>query len=177
MRSLQALHSLDTLAFHWFQAYRNMHSGVAYFSRCVSRLGDGFAYAIAGLLLAVFEPNNGSLFLQTGLIVYLLELPLYLLLKNTIRRCRPSELAGVDALIQPSDKFSFPSGHSAAAFVFATLLVQFYPQLFFLAYSVAALIGLSRVMLGVHYPSDIVAGAALGVVCAEVVFQLLGVGV
>ena len=84
-------------------------------------------------------------------------------------------ITGVAALIEPSDKFSFPSGHTAAAFVFAAVLAAFYPLLALPAFVLATLIGLSRVMLGVHYPGDIVAGAVLGLLSAAAALQWLGV--
>ena len=77
------------------------------------------------------------------------------------------------AFIQPSDKFSFPSGHTAAAFVMASLLTAFYPPVALVAYPLALAIGASRVTLGVHYPSDIVAGAVLGSGCAFIALMWL----
>jgi undecaprenyl-diphosphatase len=122
-------------------------------------------YILLGMLLAVFEPQDGAAFLRSGLFAFLIEYPLYLFLKNTIRRDRPCEQFGLEAAIKPSEKFGFPSGHSAAAFVFATVLAQIYPSVALLAYSIAMLIGVSRVLLGVHYPADIVAGAVVGIIC------------
>ena len=75
--------------------------------------------------------------------------------------------------MQPSDEFSMPSEHTAAAFVMASLTAYFYPDLSLFAYSWASLIGLSRVILGVHYPTDIAAGAILGLGCASIAQSLL----
>jgi undecaprenyl-diphosphatase len=88
---------------------------------------------------------------------------LFLELKRAFRRKRPCELephCWADLL--PPDQFSFPSGHTITAFAVAVALAEFYPEmlpgLFFCAASVAA----SRVVLGMHFLSDVVAGAALG---------------
>ena len=67
----------------------------------------------------------------------------------------------VEGFVRPSDKFSLPSGHSSAAWLFVTVMAWSYPQ--FSAIVVFAIaVSLSRVMLGVHYPCDILAGAVLG---------------
>ncbi|WP_188751453.1 phosphatase PAP2 family protein [Marinobacterium zhoushanense] len=163
MNRLHKLTAIDTRIFYWCNdLHRSL--GMAPVSRFVSRLGDGVLYLLLGLGLALWEQELGLTFLEVGLIAFALELPLYLLLKNTIRRDRPCHrLAGFRAVIEPSDKFSFPSGHAAAAFLFATVLASFYPTLALGAFIVAAMIGLSRVLLGVHYPTDIAAGALLGV--------------
>lgn len=169
---LQKITAFDIGAFNWLQARREMYKGLSQTSRFISRLGDGFLYVLFGGLAALLEERTGLEFLLVGLIAFAVELPLYILLKNTIRRVRPCSSGNgcVKAVIEPSDQFSFPSGHSAAAFVFATVLAHFYPAFALPAYFVAALIGFSRIMLGVHYPTDIIAGAALGVICAELAF-------
>lgn len=172
MNRLQKLTAVDTRIFYWCN---DLHRalGMAPVSRFVSRLGDGALYLILGLGLALWEQDLGLTFLEVGLIAFALELPLYLLLKNTIRRDRPCHrLAGFRAVIEPSDKFSFPSGHAAAAFLFATVLASFYPALAMPAFTIATLIGLSRILLGVHYPTDIAAGALLGVCCAAFALHL-----
>lgn len=172
MSAIKLLTTFDLFAFNWCLGLPRA-SEIARVSRRVSRLGDGGLYLLLGILLAVFESQNGMSFFIAGLLAYAIELPLYLVLKNTIKRDRPCNALPVDAYIVPSDKFSFPSGHSAAAFVFATLIAHFYPGATEFAYVVAALIGASRVLLGVHYPSDIVAGAALGMSSALIALNFL----
>lgn len=172
MNRLQKLTALETRLFYWCNdLHRDLR--LAPVSRFVSRLGDGALYAILGLGFALWEREQGLVFLQVGLLAFALELPLYLILKNTIRRDRPCDrLTGFRAVIKPSDKFSFPSGHAAAAFLFATVMSAFYPPLAPFVFTLAALIGLSRVLLGVHYPSDIGAGILLGVCSAVVALHL-----
>ena len=67
----------------------------------------------------------------------------------------------------PSDKFSFPSGHTAAAFVMACVTLYHVPELAVLVLPLAVAIGASRVALGVHYPTDIAAGMVLGIITAS----------
>lgn len=168
------LASFDLIAFQWCLGYNRL-LGVTQLSRQVSRCGDGPLYVVLGIALALLEPATGATFFYSGLLAFAIELPLYLLLKNTFRRDRPCHRpGGCAAAIEPSDKFSFPSGHAAAAFVFAALISHYYPALMAVSYSLATLIGLSRVMLGVHYPCDIAAGALLGVSSAALALNLYG---
>jgi undecaprenyl-diphosphatase len=172
----QKITQLDSLAFHWCQEHSRAPE-LASVSRWVSRLGDGLCYILLGVLLALFEPEDGDRFLQAGLLAFGIELPAYLALKNLIRRDRPCDrFDHFSAHIKPSDRFSFPSGHAAAAFTFAAVMVAYYPSLLGPLYAVAALIGASRVLLGVHFPTDILAGALLGFCSAQLgilVFDLM----
>jgi undecaprenyl-diphosphatase len=167
----------DRLGYEWVQGVRSSHVFLASVSRWLSRIGDGYIYALIGIVVALSDQESGRLFLTVGLIAYLLELPVYWGLKNAIRRPRPFHASKVPSVILPSDQFSLPSGHSAAAFVFATTVAQFYPEYGILAYFLAASIGASRVVLGVHYPTDIVAGAALGILSAEIAWRVVVLGV
>ena len=139
----------------------------------VSASGNGPAYLYLAVACLVFDRHHESL-LYAMLVAYLVELPLYFVLKNMIRRPRPCHaLADGSAMIEPADKFSLPSGHTAAAFVMAASIYFVYPQLFYIAATWAVAIGLSRVVLGVHYPLDIVAGATLGIVSVLIAQQMI----
>ena len=166
MGAFRFLTAFDLIAFNWCLGLPRA-AQMAFVSRQISRLGDGGFYLLIGLTLAACEPASGPIFLVVGLVAYAIELPLYLLLKNTIRRDRPCESLPFEAYIVPSDKFSFPSGHSAAAFVFAALIANYYPDFSVISYTLALSVGVSRVLLGVHYPTDILAGAVLGLCSAS----------
>ncbi len=141
----------------------------------LSRTGDGYLYFAIAILLWVFEPQHGELFLYTALMAYALELPLYVLLKKAIKRPRPCDfLLNLKAHVTPSDKFSLPSGHTAAACLMASIVSHYYPAFTLLACSWAALIGLSRILLGVHYPTDVLAGMLLGMTIATLSLTILG---
>ena len=133
----------------------------------VSRTGDGHLYAIIAIAVLFSRPAGGTEFLVVGLIAVAIELPVYLFLKRQVGRPRPKDTMGwIRTWIVPSDQFSFPSGHTAAACLLATLLVTFFPFFAPWAFGWAALVGMSRLLLTVHFPSDILAGATLGVVAA-----------
>ena len=138
-------------------------------ARIVSRLGDGPAYLCLGTLILYFDSMSGTKFFITSLVAFTINVSSYLLLKNTIKRDRPAEkIATFKSLIQPSDKFSFPSGHTAAAFVFCTNIFIFYGLLSIPFILFALLVGLSRILLGVHYPGDIAAGILLGIISSVI---------
>ena len=163
MNTLQRLTLLDTRLFFRVNLIGQLPS-VKKLSLALSRCGDGHLYLIAAMLLWQFDLQQGHLFIQHAILAFAIELPLYLLLKNAIQRERPSGSIhhGWTPAIRPSDRFSFPSGHTAAAFMFAWLLAAYYPEFTACYLILASGIGISRVLLGVHYPTDILAGAALG---------------
>ena len=86
-------------------------------------------------------------------------------LKDLVDRARPA-LADPEivALVATPGSASFPSGHAATAFAAAIAVGAFYPRIRWPLLGLAALVGLSRIYLGVHYWLDVLAGAALGVV-------------
>ena len=171
---IKKINRFDIATFQWCMS-RKYSPHIAAVSRWISHAGDGIYYLIIGLLLALLEPYYGPDLLVTGLIVFSIELPIYLTLKNLIKRKRPSEaIHDFVAILIPSDKFSFPSGHTAAGFVMATLIYYYYPPFTIVAYSLATVIGISRVLIGVHFPSDIVAGALLGIICTSITILYFG---
>ncbi|MCE7525285.1 phosphatase PAP2 family protein [Alloalcanivorax xenomutans] len=133
-------------------------------ARLVSRLGDGPLYVVLVALVWTLLDGIGTVFAQAAAIAYVIEVPAFMLLKNLIRRPRPADsVEALNAFIKPADRFSFPSGHTAAASVMATLICVFFPALAPMAVLFALMVGASRVLLGVHYPTDILAGATLGI--------------
>ncbi|WP_026244560.1 phosphatase PAP2 family protein [Dasania marina] len=131
--------------------------------RLLSRSGDGYIQILLPLLLLAFNNPQYNVFVKTLLLAFAIERGLYLLLKNTLKRPRPPEaIASFYSLVRASDQFSFPSGHTMAAFLLAGLCFFQFSYMAAPLYLWALLVGASRVVMGVHFPSDIVAGAFLG---------------
>ncbi|MEG3224675.1 MAG: hypothetical protein BME94_03870 [Methanobacteriales archaeon Met13] len=126
-------------------------------------------WGIVCVLLFVSGGEKGKKVAILTLMALLLGFALSELFKYFIARPRP--FYDVKAVMVTTENgFSFPSGHSTIAFAACTLLGLEYGYLYlFIAF--ASLIALSRVYLGVHYPSDVVAGALLGVFCAFLVYK------
>jgi len=135
--------------------------------RAVSRLGDGvFWYALMFLLLAAYGTAAIAPVLHM-VAAGLAGTILYRWLKAKTLRPRPYQVnQAISCNARPLDQFSFPSGHTLHAFAFTTIAIAYYPQLAFLLIPFACMVALSRVVLGLHYPSDVLAGAAIGAAIA-----------
>ena len=156
---MQSISQLDRKAF--FKLFNDQASKRRLnFIKGISKLGDGPLYIIIGASLYLLNTTTSQIALLALVLGFALERPVYFFLKNTVKRERPRHEM-VEGFVRPSDKFSLPSGHSSAAWLFVTVMAWSYPQ--FSAIVVFAIaVSLSRVMLGVHYPCDILAGAVLG---------------
>ncbi len=133
-----------------------------------SRIGDGYIYAVIALFLFVLDLSIAPRFLLAGVLSFILEVTIQVMLKNKFKRKRPfDKLLQIKFLVKPPDKFSFPSGHTAAAFLMAVLISHFYPVFTIPVFLIASVIGFSRIYNGLHFPSDVLAGLILGVFCAQ----------
>ena len=144
------------------------------FFAAVSRLGDGvFWYALMAALI-VFDGIAGlraSLHLAaTGVIA----LALYKLLKRWTRRPRPfASDVRIRAWVAPLDEYSFPSGHTLHAVSFSVVALAYYPWLAPVLLPFTAGVALSRVVLGLHYPSDVLAATGIAVLLGSASLQLM----
>ena len=143
-------------------------------ARMLSRTGDGYLPVVPILdCYSISHPLYRQLAWQLTLL-FLIERVIYFVAKNTLRRQRPAEtLNAFTALVVASDKFSFPSGHTSAATLYAAIIYQHFPLIGACLLIWAAGVGSSRVILGVHYPSDILAGATLGLSIASLQLTIL----
>lgn len=171
---------------HWFDRIERLELPIClYFNRAnniqsinkffkiVSRLGDGaFWYCIIALTIlsygkpAVIPALHVLLTSALGVIIYKF-------LKELLVRERPfitHEVIRCDS--RALDRYSFPSGHTLHALSFSIMLVFYYPGLVWIAFPFAALVAISRFVLGLHYISDVLIGGLLGAILAAASLQL-----
>lgn len=140
----------------------------------VSRLGDGILWYVLMLMLPVLYGAAGILPAVQMALTGGAGVAVYKLLKHRLVRERPYiSLAGVRAGLAPLDRYSFPSGHTLHAVSFSILATHSFPELGWLVWPFAALVAASRPVLGLHYPSDVLAGAALGAALAALSIALV----
>jgi undecaprenyl-diphosphatase len=170
IRRFDAAEERVCIAFNRWSDYRS----IRLFFAAVSRLGNGmFWYAWIVVLPVTFGATGSWRALQimtTGAI----GIVIYKWLKRRFVRERPyiSHLR-IRVGAAPLDRYSFPSGHTLHAVCYAVLLTAYFPSMGWIVIPFAALVALSRVVLGLHYPTDVAVGAAIGASLAIVSMSLL----
>jgi undecaprenyl-diphosphatase len=145
------------------------------FFGAVSRLGDGVFWYTLILALPLLFGESGLLPALQMAVTGLIGVAIYKALKHTLVRERPFIHSDRIALgTAPLDRYSFPSGHTLHAVSFTTMCTSHFPELGVVLVPFTLLIGASRVVLGLHYPTDVVAGAALGLGLARASLAIVG---
>jgi len=141
------------------------------FMTFITYLGStGMCWLSIGLLFLFYRKTReiGLILIVTIILGGLLN---DLILKNIFTRQRPFDsISWVSALIPKPSSYSFPSGHAFSSFAAAYIIAQHSKKGGICAYILAALIAFSRVYLRVHYPTDIIAGAAFGTLFSVLLF-------
>ncbi|HEY9380210.1 MAG TPA: phosphatase PAP2 family protein [Burkholderiales bacterium] len=129
----------------------------------VSRLGDGGLWLALAFALIFLGGTRGVECVVHMLIAGAIALSVYKLCKRCASRPRPcATLRNLHLCVLPLDEYSFPSGHTLHAVSFTTVVAAYFPDLALALIPFAVLTALSRVALGLHYPSDVLGGAAIG---------------
>jgi len=135
----------------------------------ISRLGDGIAWYVLMAGMVLFDGRAGLFAAAHLAATGAIALTLYSVLKRWTRRPRPfASDRRIRAWVPPLDEFSFPSGHTLHAVAFTLVALAHYPVLAWVLVPFAASVGVSRVVLGLHYPSDVLAATVIGSALASV---------
>lgn len=138
-----------------------------------TRCGDGWLWYTVGITIFFYGgPHRFGALAASGSAA-LAGIVLFRVLKKTSHRQRPCDIEPhCWSSVLPPDRYSFPSGHSITAFAVAVSVGLFYPELMVSLLTAALLIAASRIILGMHFLSDVIVGSGFGVLLAVVSFHL-----
>jgi undecaprenyl-diphosphatase len=139
------------------------HHRVGGFFALVSRLGDGWVWFAVMAMLPVIHGDGAVMVSLVMLVTGALATVIYKVIKHSTHRLRPCERSPDLLLtVAPLDRFSFPSGHTLHAVCFTVIASSIFPTWTWILVPFTVLVGLSRLVLGLHYVSDVVVGACIG---------------
>jgi len=138
-----------------------------------TRLGDGWAWLVLVAIAPARGDGRAAQTMAETMVAIVAVNTAQVALKRAFRRPRPSGPVSWWDIHAP-DQFSFPSGHTMNAFAVATLVTAHVPLSATVAFAAATSVGASRVVLELHYASDVAAGATLGTVLASLAIVLVG---
>ena len=165
MNKLQQLDLSLCISCNRYSSYRL----VSTFLSLVSRLGDGVFWYCLMLVLPLIYGINGLLISFQMISAAIPALLIYRFLKKTTLRPRPCAVTpAIKQQTHVLDQFSFPSGHTLHAVSFTLIVSSHLPFAAWVLAPFAILVVASRPILGLHYPSDVLAGAAIGAIVATI---------
>ena len=151
---------------HWCNRADRPRWGHGLFA-AASRLGNGMIWYILLVAIALFDQVQGMVAATHMFVVGAVGIAVYKLLKKKLVRQRPYLTWDTIRLgAAPLDLYSFPSGHTLHAVAATWVVTAYYPGLAWVLVPFAVLVALSRVVLGLHYPTDVLVGALIGAVLA-----------
>ncbi len=161
-RAFATIDDLEYRLCRWINC-AGRYSQVRNFFALVSRLGDGVIWYVLLLSLPLVAGKPGLLASLSMAVGALVGLVIYKSLKTMLVRERPFIAhPDIDCLTAPLDRYSFPSGHTLHAVFFAVVTAAWFPVLGPALFAFAALVALSRPILGLHYPTDVLVGGLIG---------------
>ncbi|SHJ47541.1 phosphatase PAP2 family protein [Hespellia stercorisuis] len=160
---MQWLMELDGNILLWIQDYIR-HDFMDGFWKAITALGNAGILWIALTILLLCIPRTRQIGVACALSLIIEALLVNVVLKNLVARVRPYEvIEGLQILIAKPHDWSFPSGHSAASFATAMVCLKMAPKKYGVPVVIlASMIAFSRLYVGVHYPTDVVAGILIG---------------
>jgi len=142
--------------------------------KAVSRVGDGWLWYGIVVCLPWAGGAVGTSASVRMIGVGIVDIAIYKIVKRWIARPRPFRAcAGIRECAPSLDEFSFPSGHTLHSVACSLILTVYYPRFALFVWPFTVLVAVSRVVLGLHYPSDVVVGALIGAATAAISFNLL----
>ena len=118
-------------------------------SRVVSFSADGWLYLLTAIVLRVSDTPGFHQYAELLIVEFVIERVIYIVMKNGLRCRRPGDFfEGFSSFIAPSDKFSFPSGHTSGAFLFSVVIGSAFPSVFPFVLVWAVLVASSRIFSG-----------------------------
>ncbi len=166
MEMIERLLELDGQILLWIQDLRT--NGMTVFFKAVTHLGDGGAVWIVLTAALLIPKKTRKVGIAMAIALALSFLTVNLLLKPVVERTRPYEVVeGLRLLVSPVNDYSFPSGHSASSMAAAVAMLTSLPEGWqiagWCAVILAVLICVSRLYIGIHYPTDVLCGACIGI--------------
>ena len=159
---LSRMHALDS-AVCVTVSHSNQYRLIRDWFRLISRLGDGVFWYGLMLAIVVTQQSEGIMPVIHMIAAGLTGTFVYKWLKQKTHRPRPFQVRqDVWVVGKPLDHFSFPSGHTLHAVAFSVVAIHYYPELSIVLIPFTIMVAMSRVILGLHYPSDVLAGLTIG---------------
>lgn len=156
----------------WISKFNNPF--INKFMVLLTRLGDGGLVWVIIAISFLITKSHKSVSLKMLLSLCLTTIVGEVVIKRLVGRLRPSQIISKeDLLIKKPTSYSFPSGHTASSFGVAVILSEAFPWINILFFCLASLIGISRVYLKVHYPTDVIVGAIIGTLCGLVTEMII----
>jgi undecaprenyl-diphosphatase len=138
-----------------------------------TRGGDGWLWCLLGIVVLLFGGPEALAAVAASGLAAAAGTGLFMAIKRTARRRRPCVFEPhCWATLLPPDRFSFPSGHSITAFAVVTPLALFFPTMMGALLFCAVSVAISRILLGMHFLSDVLAGSAIGSILGYATFRL-----
>ena len=165
------LQEIDSSILIWIQEYLRV-DGITPIIKLITTLGNGgMIWIVSAIVLLFFKSTRklGILALLSLLICFLIT---NVMIKNIAARPRPFDMVSeIIPLVREPMDYSFPSGHTSSAFAVCWLYYRYMKRCKWLPLVSALLMGMTRMYVGVHYPTDVIAGAVIAIAVSEMIWR------